>query len=164
MLIRGLFSQWQFMPLWAIRPVRLLALVTCTLGPAWSAQVPSRGSVSIDIAARPAHETLSLLNDLSGLDHELEAASLNALAGTKVSCVLVLASPDAQRQALAHALDRWWSITDSGRTIYGSQAYQGSAIRVVRYTSSISDDASVESSVRQLMQPWLAETSAVISR
>ena len=118
--------------------------------------------ISLSLDGQVAHAALGLAVRLGAGEQEIDPAELGSGAGAEpVVLSLVHASPATLRQAFAHALGRWWTVSPSGAIRYQRAAGLPAARLTVRtHTTGLVRQNGVEARVRALLTPWLAEPAA----
>lgn len=115
---------------------------------------------SLVLDGRPAADAVAFATRLAREEHELPPDE-PAAAQERVSLALVDASPAAVRQALAHALGRWWVRTPEGRIRYVRAATLPTGPVLARTrTSGLIRMPALEELAHGLMTPWLGASGA----
>ena len=133
--------------------VALLLVTTASAGEA---------RISLVLDGQVAHAALGLAVRLGAVEQEIDPAELGAGAGVEpVVLALIDATPATVRQAFAHALGRWWTMTPSGAIRYQRAAGLPTGDLTVRtHTTGLVRQPEAEARVRALLTPWLAEPAA----
>lgn len=118
---------------------------------------PAAARVTITALDQDAATLIAGLSTLSGERHQpdvdLLVAGINA---TRVSLALVDATPDTCRQALAFALDCWWTRGDDGViTLLTADRLPRGRLEVRTLTSTLRRQAWLQPLGERLLAPWL---------
>lgn len=118
--------------------------------------------ISLMLDGQAAHAALGVAVRLGAGEQEIDPAEMGTGAGAEpVVLSLADAEPATVRQAFAHALGRWWTVTPSGAIRYQRAGGLPAANMSVRtHTSGLVRQPDAEIRVRLLLAPWLAEPAA----